>query len=78
VVHGGTRILGGSGRYTGTWSGVVLIVLLNSVLSIMQMPAARPPGDLRRRHRRHALGLRPQRAHNVLRLAASMKELTDG
>ncbi len=40
VVLGGTRILGGQGRYTGTLVGVVLIVLLNSVLSIMQMPEA--------------------------------------
>ena len=40
VVLGGTRILGGQGRYMGTLVGVVLIVLLNSVLSIMQMPEA--------------------------------------
>lgn len=40
VVLGGTRILGGQGRYIGTVIGVVLIVLLNSVLSIMQMPEA--------------------------------------
>jgi ribose transport system permease protein len=40
VVLGGTHILGGSGRYFGTVVGVVLIVLLNSVLSIMQMPEA--------------------------------------
>ncbi|MXN63961.1 ABC transporter permease [Stappia sp. GBMRC 2046] len=40
VVLGGTHILGGKGRYTGTLIGVVLIVLLNSVLSIMQMPEA--------------------------------------
>jgi ribose transport system permease protein len=40
VVLGGTRILGGSGRYAGTVVGVVLIVLLNSALSIMQMPEA--------------------------------------
>ncbi|WP_417669488.1 ABC transporter permease [Roseibium sp.] len=40
VVIGGTRILGGQGRYLGTLVGVVLIVLLNSVLSIMQMPEA--------------------------------------
>lgn len=40
VVIGGTRILGGQGRYLGTIVGVVLIVLLNSVLSIMQMPEA--------------------------------------
>jgi ribose transport system permease protein len=38
VVIGGTNILGGRGRYLGTFIGVILIVLLNSVLSIMQMP----------------------------------------
>jgi len=40
VVLGGTNVLGGSGRYVGTLIGVFLIVLLNSVLSIMQMPEA--------------------------------------
>ncbi|HEV2558425.1 MAG TPA: ABC transporter permease [Microvirga sp.] len=40
VVIGGTSILGGRGRYLGTLVGVILIVLLNSVLSIMQMPEA--------------------------------------
>jgi ribose transport system permease protein len=40
VVIGGTHILGGRGRFLGTVVGVVLIVLLNSVLSIMQMPEA--------------------------------------
>jgi ribose transport system permease protein len=40
VVLGGTHILGGRGRYAGTVVGVILIVLLNSVLSIMQMPEA--------------------------------------
>ena len=40
VVLGGTNILGGRGRYAGTLVGVILIVLLNSVLSIMQMPEA--------------------------------------
>ena len=40
VVVGGTNILGGRGRYLGTLFGVVLIVLLNSVLSIMQMSEA--------------------------------------
>ncbi len=38
VVLGGTHILGGHGRYLGTLIGAVLIVFLNSVLSIMQMP----------------------------------------
>ena len=36
----GPNILGGRGRYLGTLVGVVLIVLLNSVLSIMEMPEA--------------------------------------
>jgi ribose transport system permease protein len=40
VVLGGTNILGGQGRYSGTLAGVILIVLLNSVLSIMQMSEA--------------------------------------
>ncbi len=40
VVIGGTNILGGRGRYLGTLVGAVLIVLLNSVLSIMDMPEA--------------------------------------
>jgi ribose transport system permease protein len=40
VVIGGTNILGGRGRYIGTFIGVILIVLLNSVLSIMEMPEA--------------------------------------
>lgn len=40
VVLGGANVMGGSGRYVGTLIGVILIVLLNSVLSIMQMPEA--------------------------------------
>jgi len=40
VVIGGTNILGGSGRYAGTVVGTILIVLLQSVLSVMQMPEA--------------------------------------
>ena len=40
VVLGGTHILGGKGRYAGTAIGAVLIVLLQSVLSVMQMPEA--------------------------------------
>ena len=40
VALGGTHILGGRGWYVGTLIGVVLIVLLNSVLSIMQMSEA--------------------------------------
>jgi ribose transport system permease protein len=40
VVVGGTHILGGRGRFIGTVVGVILIVVLNSVLSIMQMAEA--------------------------------------
>lgn len=40
VVLGGTHILGGKGRYLGTVIGAILIVLLQSVLSVMQMPEA--------------------------------------
>ena len=40
VVLGGTHILGGRGRYSGTVVGVILIILLQSVLSVMQMEEA--------------------------------------
>ena len=40
IVLGGTSVLGGSGRYTGTVVGVLLIVLLQSMLSVLQMPEA--------------------------------------
>jgi ribose transport system permease protein len=40
VVIGGTNILGGQGRYLGTIVGAILITLLSSVLSVMQMPEA--------------------------------------
>jgi ribose transport system permease protein len=40
VVLGGTNILGGSGRYLGTVGGVILITLLQSILSVMQMEEA--------------------------------------
>ena len=40
VVIGGTNILGGQGRYAGTVVGAILITLLQSVLSVMQMPEA--------------------------------------
>jgi len=40
VVVGGTNILGGQGRVTGTIVGTILIVLLQSMLSVMQMPEA--------------------------------------
>lgn len=38
VVLGGTHILGGSGSYIGTVVGVILITLLQSILSVMQIP----------------------------------------
>ncbi|MDB5958200.1 ABC transporter permease [Ramlibacter sp.] len=38
VVLGGTHILGGRGTYLGTVVGVVLITLLQSILSVMQIP----------------------------------------
>jgi ribose transport system permease protein len=38
VVLGGTHILGGRGSYLGTVVGVVLITLLQSILSVMQIP----------------------------------------
>lgn len=40
IVLGGTNILGGKGSYLGTVVGVILIVLLQSMLSVMQMPEA--------------------------------------
>ncbi|HEY0792765.1 MAG TPA: ABC transporter permease [Chthoniobacterales bacterium] len=40
IVLGGTNVLGGSGRYAGTIVGVLLIVLLQSILSVLQMPEA--------------------------------------
>ncbi|ANL38282.1 MULTISPECIES: ABC transporter permease [Rhizobium] len=40
VVLGGTSILGGKGSYLGTVAGVILITLLQSILSVVQMPEA--------------------------------------
>jgi ribose transport system permease protein len=37
VVLGGTSILGGRGNYLGTVAGVILITLLQSILSVVQM-----------------------------------------
>jgi len=37
VVLGGTAILGGRGNYLGTVAGVILITLLQSILSVMQI-----------------------------------------
>ncbi len=40
VVLGGTSIVGGRGSYGGTIVGTILIVLLQSMLAVMQMPDA--------------------------------------
>lgn len=40
IVLGGTHVLGGTGRYMGTVIGVLLVVLLQSILSVLQMPEA--------------------------------------
>ena len=40
VVLGGTHVLGGRGSYLGTVAGVVLITLLQSILSVMQIEEA--------------------------------------
>jgi ribose transport system permease protein len=40
VVLGGTSIVGGRGSYSGTIIGTILIVLLQSMLAVMQMPDA--------------------------------------
>ena len=38
VVLGGTSILGGRGSYYGTVAGVILMTLLQSILSVLQIP----------------------------------------
>jgi ribose transport system permease protein len=40
VVLGGASILGGRGGYLGTVAGAILITLLQSILSVIQMPDA--------------------------------------
>jgi ribose transport system permease protein len=40
VVLGGTSILGGRGSYLGTVAGVILITLLQSILTVEQIPEA--------------------------------------
>jgi ribose transport system permease protein len=40
VVLGGTNILGGRGSYFGTIAGVILVTLLQSILSVMQIEEA--------------------------------------
>ena len=59
VVVGGTSILGGRGRYLSTLFGIISIVLVNSVLSIMQMSGASRQ-TIRHRHYRHAARLWPR------------------
>ncbi len=62
VVLGGTNILGGRGTYLGTVAGVILISLLAEHPLGHADAGGRPPGDLWRRDRGHAAGLRPRRA----------------
>ena len=38
VVLGGTSIIGGKGKYLGTVAGAILVTLLQSILSVMQIP----------------------------------------
>jgi len=40
VVLGGTSILGGRGTFLGTIAGAILITLLQSILSVVQVPEA--------------------------------------
>jgi ribose transport system permease protein len=40
VVLGGTSILGGRGTFLGTLAGVILVTLLQSILSVVQVPEA--------------------------------------
>src|SRR5271169_5020013 len=40
VVLGGNSILGGRGTFLGTIAGVILITLLQSILSVVQVPEA--------------------------------------
>jgi ribose transport system permease protein len=40
VVIGGTSLVGGKGSYLGTFLGAIILVLLNSVLTVIQMPEA--------------------------------------
>lgn len=40
VVLGGTHVLGGKGSYAGTIAGVILVTLLQSILSVMQIEEA--------------------------------------
>ena len=37
---GGTNVMGGKGSYLGTIAGVILVTLLQSILSVMQIEEA--------------------------------------
>ena len=74
VVLGGTHILGGRGTYSGTVMGVVLLTLLSSMLSVMQMQEAGPADHLWRRDYRDAAGLRPRRKRFRVRAFPSWTE----
>ena len=60
VVLGGASILGGRGNYLGTVAGVILITLLQSILSVMQMPEAGRQIIYGVGDHRHAAALRPR------------------
>jgi len=40
VVIGGTSLAGGKGGYVGTIAGAIILVLLESLLTVMRMPEA--------------------------------------
>ena len=40
VVIGGTSLVGGKGGYLGTFLGAIILVLLNSILTVVQIPEA--------------------------------------
>ena len=58
VVLGGASILGGRGSYLGTIAGVILITLLQSILSVMQMSEAGRQITYGRGHHRDAAAVR--------------------
>ncbi len=70
VVLGGSSILGGRGSYIGTVAGVILITLLQSILSVMQMPEFGRQIIYGGRHRGDASALRA-RAAGPLRLSGA-------
>jgi ABC-type xylose transport system permease subunit len=65
VVLGGTLILGGRGSYLGTVAGAILIALLQSILSVAQMPEAGRQIILRRDDRVDAAVVWTQQAGGV-------------